>query len=72
MAWLGWLAIFFPRRHFLQAMDRARITAEGRRNLQVNRTIVRAQKISARLTQGRAGASVDDFLADRARDSESE
>jgi AbrB family looped-hinge helix DNA binding protein len=38
----------------------------------VPQAIARAQAISARLTRGRAGASVDDFLADRARDSESE
>ena len=38
----------------------------------VDQAVARAQEISQRLTRGRAGASVDDFLADRARDSEAE
>ena len=38
----------------------------------VPQAIARARKISAQLTRGRAGASVDDFLADRARDFASE
>ncbi|HXU99011.1 MAG TPA: hypothetical protein VG166_00755 [Caulobacteraceae bacterium] len=57
-------------------MDRATLTAEGRLSLSaevrrrhglVDRLISRAQEISARLTSGRAGASVDDFLIDRWR-----
>ncbi|MGH7022689.1 MAG: AbrB/MazE/SpoVT family DNA-binding domain-containing protein [Caulobacteraceae bacterium] len=38
----------------------------------VDQAVARAQEISRRLTAGRAGASVDDFLADRARDAETE
>jgi hypothetical protein len=33
---------------------------------------VRAQALSRKLTFGKPGASVDDFLADRARDAEAE
>jgi bifunctional DNA-binding transcriptional regulator/antitoxin component of YhaV-PrlF toxin-antitoxin module len=36
----------------------------------VDQAVARAQEISLQLTKGRAGASVEDFLADRARDAE--
>lgn len=34
----------------------------------LDQTVARAQAMSRRLIAGRAGASVDDFLADRARE----
>lgn len=34
--------------------------------------VARAQEMSLRLTEGKAGASLNEFIADRARDAESE
>lgn len=38
----------------------------------VDQAVSRAQAISRRLVAGRVGATVDDFLAERARDAEAE
>ncbi|MHB8528731.1 MAG: AbrB/MazE/SpoVT family DNA-binding domain-containing protein [Caulobacteraceae bacterium] len=38
----------------------------------LDQAVARSQEISRRLVAGRRGASVDDFLAERARESESE
>ncbi len=38
----------------------------------LDQVVARAQDLSRRLTTGKAGASVDEFLADRAREAESE
>ena len=38
----------------------------------LDQVVARVQEMSRRLTDGKAGASLDEFLADRARDAESE
>ena len=38
----------------------------------LDQVVARAQALSRRLVEGRAGSSVDDFLADRAREAEGE
>ncbi len=38
----------------------------------LDQVVARAQEMSRRLTEGQAGASLNEFLADRARDAESE
>ncbi len=38
----------------------------------LDQVVGRAREMSRRLTEGKAGASLDEFLADRARDAESE
>jgi bifunctional DNA-binding transcriptional regulator/antitoxin component of YhaV-PrlF toxin-antitoxin module len=38
----------------------------------LDQVVARAQALSRKLVAGRAGASVDDFLADRAREAEGE
>ena len=38
----------------------------------LDQVVSRAQELSLRLVEGRSGASVDDFLAERRRDAESE
>ncbi len=38
----------------------------------LDQVVARAQEMSRSLTEGKAGASLDEFLADRARDAESE
>ncbi len=43
-------------------------TADGIVLRTVDQAVARAQALSRKLTQGKAGASVDDFLAERRRD----
>ncbi len=38
----------------------------------LDQVVARAHEMSRRLTEGKAGASLNEFLADRARDAESE
>jgi len=38
----------------------------------VDQVVARAQALSQKLVAGKTGASVDDFLADRAREAEAE
>ncbi len=38
----------------------------------LDQVVAQAQEMSRRLTEGKAGASLNEFLADRARDAESE
>jgi hypothetical protein len=38
----------------------------------LDQVVARAQVLSRKLVAGKAGASVDDFLADRAREAEAE
>ncbi len=38
----------------------------------LDQVVARAQEMSRRLTEGKAGTSLNEFLADRARDAESE
>lgn len=38
----------------------------------LDQVVARAQALSRKLTEGRTGATVDDFLADRARETEGE
>ena len=38
----------------------------------LDQTVARAQALSRKLVAGKAGTSVDDFLADRAREAEAE
>ena len=38
----------------------------------LNQVVARAQALSRKLVEGRAGATVDDFLSDRAREADAE